>query len=184
MKLFFIADIHGSAYYLKKTLAVYEQEKADYLVILGDELYHGARNPLPEEYNPKEVAGLLNDYSGKIIAVRGNCDSEVDQMVLNYPIMSDYSTILYHGKRLFLTHGHLYQENNMPGLCDGDVFFYGHTHVLRAEKKDGVTIINPGSITLPKENLPHTFGLLENDVFEIRDLNGGVVKKIRFGKVL
>jgi putative phosphoesterase len=89
MKLFFISDIHGSSYYLEKVINIYEKENADYLVILGDELYHGARNPLPKEYNPKKVAEILNTYKNKIIAVRGNCDSEVDQMVLNYPIMSD-----------------------------------------------------------------------------------------------
>lgn len=101
MKLFFMSDIHGSAYYLEKALHIFEEEKADYLIILGDELYHGARNPLPKGYDPKKVTEILNSYKDKIIAVRGNCESEVDQMVLNYPIMSDYSIVLYNGKDYF-----------------------------------------------------------------------------------
>ncbi len=178
MKLFFLSDIHGSVYYLEKALGRFEDEKANYIVLLGDALYHGARNPLPKEYNPKEVIKILNEHSDKIIAVRGNCDSEVDQMVLDFPIMATYSTILYKGKRLFLSHGHIYNEDNMPKLSDGDIFIYGHTHIPKAEKKDNIFIINPGSITLPKENNPHTYGLLEGDVFKIKDLAGNVFKEI------
>ncbi|BDR64801.1 phosphodiesterase [Clostridium tetani] len=178
MKLFFISDIHGSSYYLEKVINIYEKEKADYLVILGDELYHGARNPLPKEYNPKKVAEILNKYKNKIIAVRGNCDSEVDQMVLNYPIMSDYSIILYNNRRLFLTHGHIYNKNNLPTISNGDVFIYGHTHVPLAKRINNIFIINPGSITFPKENTPHCYGILENNTFKIKTLDGEVFKEI------
>ncbi|BDR76019.1 phosphodiesterase [Clostridium tetani] len=178
MKLFFISDIHGSSYYLEKVINIYEKEKADYLVILGDELYHGARNPLPKEYNPKKVAEILNKYKNKIIAVRGNCDSEVDQMVLNYPIMSDYSIILYNNRRLFLTHGHIYNKNNLPTISNGDIFIYGHTHVPLAERINNIFIINPGSITFPKENTPHCYGILENNTFIIKTLDGEVFKEI------
>ena len=177
MKLFFISDIHGSVYYLNKALERFEKEQADYLVILGDLLYHGARNPLPKEYEPKKVIELLNSLSDRIISVRGNCDSEVDQMVLDFPIMADYSTIFYEGKRLFLTHGHIYNEGNMPKLKDGDVFIHGHTHIPKAEKLDNIFFINPGSITLPKENNPHTYGILEGDVFTIKELDGSVFKE-------
>lgn len=177
MKLFFISDIHGSVYYLNKALERFEKEQADYLVILGDLLYHGARNPLPKEYEPKKVIELLNSLSDRIISVRGNCDSEVDQMVLDFPIMADYSTIFYEGKRLFLTHGHIYNEGNMPKLKDGDVFIYGHIHIPKAEKLDNIFFINPGSITLPKENNPHTYGILEGDVFTIKELDGSVFKE-------
>lgn len=179
MKLFFISDIHGSVYYLNKALERFEKEQADYLVILGDLLYHGARNPLPKEYEPKKVIELLNSLSDRIISVRGNCDSEVDQMVLDFPIMADYSTIFYEGKRLFLTHGHIYNEGNMPKLKDGDVFIHGHTHIPKAEKLDNIFFINPGSITLPKENNPHTYGILEGDVFTIKELDGSVFKEIK-----
>lgn len=179
MKLFFISDIHGSIYYLKKALEFFNEEKADYLVILGDILYHGARNPLPQEYSPKEVIDLINRYSDRIIAVRGNCDSEVDEMVLDFPIMATYSNILYNNRRLFLTHGHIYNEVKLPNLRPGDILIHGHTHVLRADKKDNIYIINPGSITLPKENNPHTYGVLDDDIFMIKDLEGNVVKEIK-----
>lgn len=178
MKLFFISDIHGSEYYLSQAIEEFEKEGADYLIILGDILYHGARNDLPKAYNPKGIIKILNNYKDKIIAVRGNCDSEVDQMVLDFPIMSDSSDILYEGRRLFLSHGHIYNEDNMPSLRQGSAFIYGHTHILRAEKKNGIYFLNPGSISLPKENNPHSYGLLEGDLFEIRDFQGNLIKKI------
>lgn len=178
MKLFFISDIHGSVYYLNEAMERYEEEGADYIVILGDILYHGARNPLSREYNPKGVIDILNNYSDKIIAVRGNCDSEVDEMVLDFPIMSTYSNIIYNDKRIFLTHGHIYNEDNMIKLKEDSAFIYGHTHVLRADKKDNIYFLNPGSITLPKENNPHTYGVLENNDFKIKDLDGNIIKKI------
>lgn len=178
MKLFFISDIHGSVYYLNQAMERYDAENADYIIILGDILYHGARNPLPKEYNPKGVIEILNYYSDKIIAVRGNCDSEVDEMTLNFPIMSTYSNLLYNDVRLFLTHGHIYNEDNMVDLKDGSVFVYGHTHILRAEKRNNIFYLNPGSITLPKENNPHTYGLLEDTSFKIKDLDGNVIREI------
>lgn len=178
MKLLIISDIHGSLYYTKLALEVFNRESADYIIILGDELYHGARNPLPKEYNPKEVAALLNEYSDKIIAVRGNCDSEVDEMVIDFPIMSTYSNLLYNGRRLFLTHGHVYNENNLPKLKNGDVFMYGHTHIPVAAKKDNIYIINPGSITLPKENNPNSYCILNNNEFKIMDFEGNILKQL------
>lgn len=181
MKLFFMSDIHGSVYYLNKALDKFKEEKADYIIVLGDHLYHGARNPLPKEYNPKQVIEILNSFTDRIIAVRGNCDSEVDEMVLNFPIMATYSNILYNNKRLFLTHGHIYNENNMPKLANGDVFIYGHTHIPKVEKMDNIYIINPGSITLPKQNNPHTYGILERNTFKIKDLEGNTHKEISFG---
>lgn len=178
MKLFFISDIHGSVYYLKKVLEIYKKSSADYLVILGDELYHGARNPLPEGYNPKEVAEILNEYKDEIIAIRGNCDSEVDQMVLKYPLMSDYSIVLYREKRLFLTHGHIYNREKLPNLSKGDSIIYGHTHIPVAEEQDGIFVMNPGSITFPKENTPHCYGILEDNMFKIKTLDGDIYKEI------
>lgn len=178
MKIFFMSDIHGSLCYTKKALESFKKENADYIAILGDELYHGARNPLPEEYNTKEVTKLLNEYSDRIIAIRGNCDSEIDELVLDFPMMSTYSVILYGNRRLFLTHGHIYNEDNLPKLREGDAFIYGHTHVPKAEKKDGIYIINPGSITFPKENNPNSYGILEENIFRIKDLSGSVIKEI------
>jgi len=178
MKIFFMSDIHGSLYYTKLALDNFVKEKADYIVILGDELYHGARNPLPLEYKPKEVADLLNGFADKIIAVRGNCDSEVDEMVLEFPMMTTYSMILYNNKRLFLTHGHVYNEDNLPKLRKGDVFIYGHTHIPKAEKNGDIFILNPGSITFPKGNFPNSYGVLEDNTFKLKDLSGNVFKEI------
>jgi phosphoesterase, MJ0936 family len=172
MKLFFISDIHGSLYYLNEALERFAGEGASHIVILGDELYHGARNPLPRDYNPKEVASRLNALADKIIAIRGNCDSEVDEMVLDFPMMSTYSSILWGNKRLFLTHGHIYSEQNLPKLAAGDVFFYGHTHIPVAKKSGDIMIINPGSISLSKEGNPNTYGVLEGNSFTVKKLDG------------
>jgi len=181
MKLLFISDIHGSLYYLKKALEVFESEKADYIGILGDELYHGPRNELPKDYNPKGVAELLNEYKDRIIAVRGNCDSEVDQMLISYPMMSDYAIILYNNKRLFLTHGHVFNGDNLPNLNENDVLIHGHTHIPVADKQGDIYLINPGSIALPKENNPNSYGILENNLFKIKDFEGNVLKEIQIG---
>lgn len=178
MKLFFISDIHGSYYYTRKALEAFRREEAEYIAILGDVLYHGARNPLPLEYNPQETAKVLNELAGRIIAIRGNCDSEVDQMVLDFPIMADYASILYNGRRLFLTHGHLYNDSHLPKLKENDILFYGHTHVPELEKKDGLYMINPGSITFSKENTPNSYGVLEDHTFFIKDLDGNLYKRM------
>lgn len=178
MKLLFVSDIHGSLYYANKAAKAYTDEGADYMVLLGDELYHGPRNPLPEGYNPMEVAKLLNKYADRIIAVRGNCDSEIDETVLDFPIAPAFSWVLYNNRRLFLTHGHIYNEENLPKTADGDVIIYGHFHVPMAEKKGKIFIINPGSISLPKENNPNTYGILEGNEFRIVDVEGHIYKKI------
>ncbi|SHJ47423.1 hypothetical protein SAMN02745248_00232 [Hathewaya proteolytica DSM 3090] len=175
MKLFFISDIHGSAYYMKEAIRAFEEEQADYMVILGDELYHGPRNDLPRDYNPKEVLAILNEYSNKIIAIRGNCDCDVDQMVLKFPIMSDYSYLLYENRRLFLTHGHVYNKDNMPPLGQGDVFIYGHTHIPCIERINGTLFINPGSISIPKGGFENSYGVLFNNIFTIKTFNGHII---------
>lgn len=172
MKYMFISDIHGSSSYLKKVLQSFEEQNCDFLVILGDILYHGPRNPLPEGHNPQEVVSLLNPLASKIIAVRGNCEAEVDQMLLEFPCLSDYALIVDEGKRLFATHGHIYNEAALPKLQTGDFFFYGHTHLWVCKEVDGITICNPGSISLPKENRPHTYAIYENQKISIFTLEG------------
>ncbi|NMA94531.1 MAG: phosphodiesterase [Clostridiales bacterium] len=184
MKLFIVSDIHGSIHYAKKAVKALKRENADYMIILGDILYHGARNPLPKEHSPKEVITLLNSFADRIIAVRGNCDSEVDEMVLDFPIMSTYSIVLYNNRRLFLTHGHIYNENNLPKLMDGDVLIYGHTHIPVAKRKDDIYILNPGSITFPKAGNPNSYGILENNMFTIKDLDGKALKDIELERDL
>lgn len=176
VKLMFISDIHGSETCLAKALLCYEEEKPDRLVILGDILYHGPRNPLPEGYNPKGVIELINPLKESIMAVRGNCDSEVDQMVIDFPMMGDYHLISIEGVEFFLTHGHMY--NNQPSeLCrKGSVFAQGHTHVPMIKQKGDVLHFNPGSITLPKENHPQTYGIYEHGVMSIKTLDGKTYK--------
>jgi putative phosphoesterase len=181
-KIFFISDIHGSLYYLKKALEAYKQEGANYIIVLGDALYHGPRNPLPKDYNPEAVALLLNEFKDKIIAVRGNCDSEVDQIVIEYPMMSDYCIILYNDRRLFVTHGHIYNENNLPSLSENDVLVHGHTHIPVAKIHDKIYVLNPGSISLPRENIPNSYAVLHDDLFQIKDFQGAVIKEIKLEK--
>ncbi|MEW8956177.1 phosphodiesterase [Clostridium sp.] len=178
MSLFFISDIHGSIYYLRKALEAYEREKCNNIIILGDILYHGPRNIIPEGYNPKEVIEVLNTLKDRIIAVKGNCDSEVDEMVLNFPILSEYGVIFYNGRRVFITHGHKYNEDNPITSIEGDIVISGHTHLPRGERIKGVYYINPGSITLPKENNKHSYGLIKDDSFFIKDLEGNIMKTI------
>lgn len=178
MKIMFISDIHGSFKYIKKALDIFELEKAEKLVILGDILYHGPRNDLPDDYDPKKVISLLNGFKHKIIAVRGNCDAEVDQMVLEFPMRADYATIDIDNHHFFLTHGHLFDENNLPNLNKGDVFVYGHIHKQIAKEKDGIYIINPSSISLPKEG-NNSYGIYEKDNFYIKELNGNIVNLIK-----
>lgn len=174
MKLFFLSDIHGSYKYAKQGIKAFEDEKADFFIILGDILYHGPRNPLPEDYNPQKVITLLNDFKESIISVRGNCDSEVDSMVLNFPIMSDYSILLHNNRRIFATHGHLYNENNMPKLSKNDVLIHGHTHIPSGKFVDDIYILNPGSITLPKEGHPNTYGIIDGNKFYVKTLEGKI----------
>lgn len=178
MKLVFISDIHGSITYAERAKEIFNRELGDYLIILGDILYHGPRNPLPEGYAPKDVVEVLNTLADKIVAVRGNCDADVDQMLLSFPMMSDYSIILHEGKRIFITHGHIYNEDNLPNLQEGDVIIHGHTHLLGEKLVDGIIIINPGSITLPKGGNEHSYGVLEGKEFTIKNLDGAIIQKI------
>lgn len=177
MKLMFASDIHGSAYYCRKMIEAYQAEKADRLILLGDILYHGPRNDLPREYAPKEVISILNGYKNDICAVRGNCEAEVDQMVLDFPVMADYCIILEGALTIYATHGHIYNETNLPPLKEGDVLIHGHTHVLRAEKREHYTLLNPGSVAIPKEGNIPTYAILENGVFSIKGFDGELVKE-------
>jgi len=172
MKIFFMSDIHGSAFFLKKAIDAYERENCKYMVLLGDILYSGPRNNFPKDYEPKEVLRILNKYADKIIAVRGNCDSEVDQMVLDFPILSDYSYLIYNNRRLFLTHGHIYNRDNFQKAGKDDVLIHGHTHIPIAEKVEDRLILNPGSISLPKNNSSNSYAILEDNTFTVKDLDG------------
>lgn len=169
MKLLIASDIHGSAYWCRKLLEVYETEKPDKLVLLGDILYHGPRNDLPREYAPKAVIALLSPLAEKILCVRGNCEAEVDQMVLPFPCMAPYSQLLVEGKTFYLTHGHHENPRNLPRLNPGDVFLSGHTHVKEDILVEGVRCLNPGSVSIPKDG-SHSCLVYDNGAFSFRIL--------------
>lgn len=177
MKYMIASDIHGSAYYCRKMMEALEKEKADRLILLGDLLYHGPRNDLPKEYAPKEVIQMLNKEKNRIYNVRGNCDAEVDQMVLEFPVLADYGFMEIDEKTFYMSHGHIYNENNLPPLKPGDIFMHGHTHVLRAEKVGDITILNPGSVSIPKEGNPPTYAILENSRFTIKTFEEEIIKE-------
>ena len=171
MKFVIASDIHGSARWCRALMDLVEREKPDKLILLGDLLYHGPRNDLPEEYAPKQVIPLLSAWAEKIIAVRGNCEAEVDQMVLPFPCMADYAEVLADGKTLYLTHGHRASPENLPPLPEGSVFLSGHTHVKRDAAIGGIRCLNPGSVSIPKDG-SHSCILYEDGAFSFRILEG------------
>lgn len=173
MKLLIASDIHGSAYYCRKLLDTFQTEKADKLLLLGDILYHGPRNDLPREYAPKEVIALLNPLKDRIYCVRGNCDSEVDQMVLSFPILADYAVFPFGSHAIYATHGHVFHENNLPPLADGDILLHGHTHIPKCIRHERYTYLNSGSVSLPKENSPHSYIRFDGEHFDWVDLDTG-----------
>lgn len=178
MKLFFASDLHGSLPAAKETIELFIASGSEHLILLGDILNHGPRNPIPEGYNPAQVAELLNQYSNQIIAVRGNCDSEVNQMLLTFPMMMDYAWVLLEsGQRLFLTHGHLYNGTKRPELKAGDVIAHGHTHIPVAKLQDGVTVFNPGSMTFPRNDLPRSYGLMNGNKLVVQTPDGEILSQ-------
>ena len=180
MKVLFASDIHGSAYFCQRLLEIYGQSGADRLILLGDILYHGPRNDLPRDYNPKQVIAMLNQYKDQIYAIRGNCDTEVDQMVLEFPVLADYGILVLNGLTFYATHGHVYHPECLPPMKKGDILIYGHTHLLRAEALGDYYVVNPGSISIPKGGNPPTYGILDEKVFKILDFAGDTVKILAF----
>lgn len=178
MKLMFASDIHGSALWCEKMLAAFEREKPEKLCLLGDILYHGPRNDLPEGHAPKEVIKLLNPLASSIICVRGNCDTEVDQMVLSFPVLADYAVLYADGHEMFLTHGHRHSPENLPPIPEGAVMMNGHTHVPKAELVGGIHCLNCGSVALPKENSPHCYVVYRDGVFRWVDLLDGEFMRV------
>ncbi len=176
MKWFVGSDLHGSALYIKKMLAAYGREDCDRLLLLGDLLYHGPRNNLPGEYDTKKAAALLNRYRKEIFAVRGNCDSEVDQMVLDFPIMAEYAIVAV-GKRLvFATHGHIFHNGHLPPLQTGDILLHGHTHIPACEEHSSHLYWNPGSVSLPKGGSPHGYMVVDGEEICWKDLDGATYR--------
>ena len=170
MKLFIASDIHGSAYWCGKMLDRFASSGAERLLLLGDLLYHGPRNDLPKGYDPKEVTKMLNAIADKLICVRGNCDSEVDQMVLDFPIMADYAYICIGEQRIFATHGHLFSPEEPPKLGKSDILISGHTHITYDKSVGNLRCINPGSVSLPKEDTRHSCMICEDGKFTFINL--------------
>ena len=176
MKWMIASDLHGSAYYCRKMLEAFEREGADRLFLLGDLLYHGPRNDLPREYAPKEVIPLLNGKKEKLLCVRGTCDAEVDQMVLEFPVLADYAVLPVGRRLIYATHGHIYHVKNLPPLAPGDVLLHGHTHVPAwTEFGQGNLYLNPGSVSIPKENSPHSYMTLEGNTMQWKELESSAV---------
>ena len=169
MKLVIASDIHGSAFWCGKLMEVVRQEQPDKLILLGDILYHGPRNDLPRDYAPKKVIPMLDEWKDKILCVRGNCEAEVDQMVLPFPCMAEFSQLLLEDTALYLTHGHHHNPGNLPPLAPGTVFLSGHTHVKLDEMRNGIRCLNPGSVSIPKDG-SHSCIVFEDGIFAVRIL--------------
>lgn len=174
MKYVIASDIHGSAFWCEKLINAFQQEQADRLLLLGDLLYHGPRNDLPDGYAPKQVIAMLAGLKNRILCVRGNCEAEVDQMVLPFPVLADYALLAIGERMIYLTHGHHANETQLPPLCEGDILLYGHTHVPICREREGITCMNPGSVSLPKENSWHGYMTLENGMFLWKDFDGQI----------
>ena len=176
MKLMIASDLHGSAHYVKKFLDRYRAEAPDRLLLLGDLLYHGPRNDLPQGYAPKEVIAQLSGVKDKVFCVRGNCEAEVDQMVLQFPIMADYAALWLNGHMVWATHGHVYNMDNHPPFQKGDILLHGHTHIPAAQQfEDGYYYINPGSVSIPKAGSRNSYLVLEGSTFTLKAIEDGSV---------
>jgi len=185
MKIMFISDIHGAKATTEKGLNAFKKEKADTLVMLGDYLNHGPRNALDDSYDPEVVAGLLNEHKDRILAIRGNCDSEVDQMLFEFPMMDSYSMIQLEGRKIFCTHGHLFNPSKLPPLTDGDIFVSGHTHIQLLGNQDGIVVMNPGSLTIPRGGTEAGYIVLEQKGSDqcrimLKNLKGKTLKTLTF----
>lgn len=174
MKWMIASDIHGSEYYCKELLRVYKEEGAERLLLLGDILYHGPRNDLPKDYAPKKVIDMLNAMKDEILCVRGNCDTEVDQMVLEFPVLAEYLLLPIKNRLVFAVHGHNFNEKNLPPLKEGDILLNGHTHVPKCTEHENYVYMNPGSVSIPKENSWHGYMLLEDETFLWKDFDKNI----------
>ena len=172
MKLMIASDLHGSAYYTRLLLERFRAEEAERLLLLGDLLYHGPRNALPLEYDPASVAAMLNGYKDVILAVKGNCDSAVDQMVLDFPIEAPYLPVFADGYSLYLTHGDVFTPEKPMPVPHGSAFLFGHIHVQVNERRDGILFLNPGSVSIPKNGSRSGYMIFEKGVFTFKNTDG------------
>lgn len=174
MKLLIASDIHGSEYYCRMLAVRFEAEAAERILLLGDLLYHGPRNPLPPEYNPAGVAAILNSYKNSIICVHGNCDSEVDQMMLEFSLTPEYAFLYDRTYAFYASHGHKTGESNPPPLRSGDILLCGHTHIPAFVRHEYFTYVNPGSVSIPKESSVPSYMIYDSGVFTWKNIDGHI----------
>ena len=182
MRIIIASDIHGSAKYCRLLLERYRAENADRLLLLGDLLYHGPRNDLPEEYAPKQVIEMLNAYRDEILCVRGNCEAEVDQMVLSFPVLAEYALLPLGNRIIFITHGHTFNKEKRPPMKAGDILLHGHTHVPACETFGEYIYMNPGSVSIPKDGALRSYMTLEDGEFTWKTLEGETFNRYQAGK--
>ena len=182
MRLFIASDIHGSALFCAQLLEAFRREEAEKLLLLGDILYHGPRNDLPEGYAPKEVIAMLNACAPAVLGVRGNCEAEIDQVVLNFPMTAEYCLLFAGGRTVFATHGHVYSLSHLPPLHPGDILLHGHTHVPACEAAGPYMILNPGSVSIPKNGTPRSYMTLEGEEFTWKTLDGETFNRYQAGR--
>ena len=179
MKYFIFSDLHGSAYWCRRALDAFRAEQADRILLLGDILYHGPRNDLPEGHDPGTVIAMLNPLADRMLCVRGNCEAEVDQMVLDFPVLADYALLEAGCRLIFLTHGHKWNAEHLPPLRPGDVLLHGHTHVPCCDCINGIWVLNPGSAAIPKQNSCHGYMTLEKGLFLWKDFDGTIYRQLQ-----
>ncbi|MBP0968696.1 MAG: phosphodiesterase [Oscillospiraceae bacterium] len=180
MKWFIFSDLHGSAYWCGKVMEALEREGADRILYLGDVFNHGPSNGEPERYGPPEVIDMLNAHADRIIAVRGNCDIETDQSVLKYSMLEDYKAVGFGDRMIYATHGHIYNENNLPPLAKGDILLHGHSHIPACEDHGDFLYLNPGSVALPKGGSTNSYMVMTESGIEWKDMDGNVTMTYSF----
>ncbi len=173
MKYLIASDLHGSAKYIGQLVQQIRIQQPDQVILLGDLLYHGPRNKLPDGYDPVEASELINSFGEKVLfCVRGNCDAEVDQTLIKFPIMSEYETLDVGSHRIFFTHGHHYNAENLPPIGSCDTLIHGHTHIPCRVRSHGVLVCNPGSVSIPKGDSERGYLVLENETLSFFTLEG------------
>lgn len=179
MKFMIASDIHGSAYYCEKLMSAYKKEAADKLLLLGDILYHGPRNDLPRDYAPKQVAAMLNEIADSIICVKGNCEAEVDSLMLDFSVTAESCLIPVNGRLIYASHGHHFGETNPPKHAKGDVILTGHTHIPACVEHETYLYVNPGSVSIPKNGSAHGYMILDGSNLFWKDLDGNIYNEYK-----
>ena len=180
MKWFIASDLHGSALYTRQLMDAWEREKADRMLLLGDVLYHGPRNDLPDGYAPKEVIAMLNGIGDKVLSIRGNCEAEVDQAVLSFPALAEYVILCEGGLSIFATHGHRYNRTNPLPMAKGAILLCGHTHIPAWDRLEDFAYLNPGSVSIPKNGSWRGYMTLQGRTFRWKTLDGEVMHEETF----